>query len=167
MNCLFCGHRLTHEPVQICPGCQTEHEPVPPVSGVNHVSQLLFALQMTEAGELDPETLAAVTAAFMEKFDRFHQAWNLSDRSLVEQAGLSVREQFGPGLRELDLAIESIIGALEAVEQASDDPDAITAAQEQLAVFYHQVCGASALLLKTLEKVKQEPARGLLDLPTV
>lgn len=165
MNCLFCGHQLSYEPFQTCPGCQTEHEPVPPVSGVNHVSQLLYALQMVEAQEMDADTLAEVTGAFLEKFDKFHQAWNLAEHSLFDQANAAVQSKFGEGLKELDQAIESIIGALELVESAADNPDSLVAAQEQLSIFYKQVCGASALLFQQLDGMTR--GSNLMDLPTV
>ena len=140
MNCLFCGHELPYEPIQTCPGCEMEHEPVPPVSTVNHVSQMLYACELLEAGELDEESFYEVTAAFLDKFE------------------------------ELDQALCLGYGAVEALEAAgSQGFEALSQAQELLRSFYQNSCAASAKLFEQLDSFHESegPDSGLLNLPAV
>ena len=170
MNCLFCGHALSYEPIQTCPGCEMEHEPVPPVSTVNHVSQMLYACELLEAGELDEEAFYDVTAAFLDKFEAFSQRWKLSERSLVESANPAIRDKFGAVLEELDQALGIGYGAVEALEAVSSQGfEALSLAQESLRSFYQNSCAASAKLLEQLDSFHESDGRdsGLLNLPTV
>ncbi|MCA9776044.1 MAG: hypothetical protein KC800_04980 [Candidatus Eremiobacteraeota bacterium] len=170
MNCLFCGHQLPYEPIQTCPGCEMEHEPVPPVSTVNHVSQMLYACELLEAGELDEESFFEVTSAFLDKFEAFSQRWKLSEQSLVDSANPAIREKFGAVLEELDQALGIGYGAVEALEAVgSQGFDALAQAQELLRSFYQNSCAASAKLFEQLDSFHGADGgdSGLLNLPTV
>ena len=141
-----------------------EHEPVPPVSTVNHVSQMLYACELLEAGELDEDAFYDVTAAFLDKFEVFSQ------RSLLESANPAIRDKFGAVLEELDQALGIGYGAVEALEAVSSQGfEALSQAQDSLRSFYQSSCAASAKLFEQLDSFHESDGRdsGLLNLPTV
>lgn len=169
MICLFCKAPLQDEPPIECEGCGMVHEDRPPVVGVNHVSQLLCALDLLAEGEFELEEFEAVFYAFCDKLEAVANKWHLREATLKERLSPPLAQKFGPLFAQLDEAFQLGFQGVEWTEALlageSEDFDQV----ESLFIgFFRGVCGASAALLDGLDELNAEKGSGkLFNLPSV
>ena len=79
MICLICRTTIEGGPPLECPECSFVHESRPPVVGINHVSQILSALDMLAEDEMDVEEFEGLFYGFVEQLEQFVQKWRLKE----------------------------------------------------------------------------------------
>lgn len=168
MICLLCGETLSGDNPQDCKGCETAHEPRPPVVGINHVSQFLCALDDLRDEEISMEEFEEISGGFYELFAEFEAKWDLSNSDLESRLAGSLKRNFGKAMRGIDEALQLGFQAMECLEAVPvEGLDAVDAAEESMILFFQGVCANSALLLEKLDQLRsEEKSSGVLFNPS-
>ncbi|MCA9790243.1 MAG: hypothetical protein KC910_00550 [Candidatus Eremiobacteraeota bacterium] len=169
MICLFCGSELAPKSRQ-CEGCSSPHSLRPPVSGINHVSQMLVVLDDLRKGELDVEDAAEALQRFIDMFEHFEQKWRLQESSLTDQLSPALKDTFAASLSGIDQALGDGYQAIALMEGAlAEGQDTLDAAEEHLLRFFRGCCANAAKLLEDLDalKISQGKSGSLFNLPSV
>ena len=169
MICLYCKELFLSQNPGTCEHCEISHHQRPPVVGVNHISQVLEALDSLKAEEISLEDFDSIWASFYDLFVEFDNKWKISESSLQSRLSSGLVERFGPALEEIDESIQLLFQAIECLEAIPEEGlSAVDAAEEAVTRFFLGVCSNSALLLNRLEALQADNSGpGLLfDLPS-
>lgn len=157
MICLYCESPLPDDRPQTC-ACEVEHRDRPPVAGINHVSQVLCAIDDLRAGELELEEMEGVVDVFLGLFETFEAKWRPQGTSLAARLTPTMQERFATTLAGLDQALEDGSRALEILQ--SLEPDALDAqldeAERALIGFFQNACGHAATALDDFDSLKTQ-----------
>ncbi len=171
MICLYCETELPDDQPQACPECEAEHDSRPPVVGVNHVSQLLGALDSFRAEELDKEDFEAAVEVFGEMLDAFEQTWRTRESTLASRLSSSLQPRFEKTLRGIDEALAGGFSAMELLESLADAPseEGFKRAEAALIAFFTTICANAAQALSEFDSLKAQAATSgaLFNLPSV
>lgn len=163
MICLHCEEPLKGEKAQVC-RCKVKHEERPPVVGVNHVSQMLAALDSYRADQLDIEEFEDVFDVFSDYFFQFERRWR-GKQTLAARLSPALTEHFGASLARLDKTLDSAARALELLQNLEEaQEDDLDEAEAALLTFFHGICAQGSEVMDVLEQVNSQ--RSLLDLPS-
>jgi hypothetical protein len=156
--CLHCEARLPDDRPQVCPGCQYPHQPREPIAGVNHVSQLLAALDALRAGDLEVEELEGILEVFLGLFESFEQKWRGAGKSLSQSLIPSLQDHFGSTLAGIDQALDEGFRALEILQSLEPDfsDDTIDEAEAALLAFFQATCSHAAKALDDFDGLKAQ-----------
>lgn len=152
--CLTCGMGMPEIAPEACANCGTRHEMRPPVIGVNHLSQVLSALDAWAEEECSQEEFEGVFFQFAELFDELGEKWSFSERAFAERLSPHLVAKFAPQLESIDQALgEGMagVGKVEAILAGEDDD--FETVEDKLVGFFQGTCSASARLLDDLEKL--------------
>lgn len=152
MICLWCQQVLAAQ-ASSCERCGTVFVEQPPIVGINHLTQLLQALQDPE---LDREELSGVVRHFVQRWEAFETRWSPPFRpQLPAHLG-----GYGDTLTALDRGLELGREAFAEIDSyLSGETESTEAACERLRAFFGAVCNSSAQLLEKLES----PAASVLE----
>lgn len=154
MICLSCRTEIAGNPPLSCPGCGLVHESRPPVVGVNHLSQLLCALDFLAAGDCSPDEFETVFTSFVEQLDELERKWQLRDSTLSERLSSGLRIDFAAYFAQLDEALQAAFQGVECVEAYfTEEADSMEQAEECFVRFFLNVCAASAGILSKIDKL--------------
>ncbi len=170
MICLYCGEPLKDTSPHDCPSCGEHHPQREPIVGVNHVSQILCALDQLREGNLDIEDFEAAFQRFIELFGQFEEKWRLQEATLAEQLAPSLQKDFGETLGRLDEALRDGYHGIECVESALvEGADLLDLADVSLTGFFKKSCSAAAKLLDDLAALKRKAGESgaFFNLPSV
>ncbi|HIB68079.1 MAG TPA: hypothetical protein EYO33_24030 [Phycisphaerales bacterium] len=163
MICLICRTDLEGGPPLECPECGFVHESRPPVVGINHVSQLLSALDMLAEDEMDVEEFEGLFYGFVEQLEQFVQKWQLKESLFTERLSPALSEKFAKYFRQLDKAIQMAFQGVEWVEAIlAGESDDFERAEENLVGFFRGVCSSSAVILDNLDDLDKDQKSGML-----
>jgi hypothetical protein len=167
--CLSCKAEIKGNPPLECSGCGLIHESRAPVVGVNHVSQMLAALDDLLEEVATPQEFETVLYAFIDRFEKLEEKWQLREALLSPRLAPSLKEKFGRWFTELDTGLQQGYAALEWMEAiAAGESDNFEEAESCLVGFFRTVCGASAQILDQLDEVSGPQSSGsLFNLPSV
>lgn len=165
MICLFCEARLPDDQPQTC-SCRFEHRLRLPLVGINHVSQLLSALDGLLEEEIPLEDVEQAVAVFSDLFDRFERKWRQRGPLVAELPPLFA-DRFAVSLQGIEAALqqgEKALGLLQPVDQL--DAARVEQASTALLAFFHGVCAHAAKALHDFAELKREAASSgaLIDL---
>jgi hypothetical protein len=154
MICLDCGKpQGTAEP-GVCPSCGAKHSTVPGIFGINHVSQLLHAIEMCREGKLELDGLQERFSAFEEGWQGFVERWNLEEDTIAQALALddTLVSVYGPLLERLEDSLQHLNNALDMLD-AMESPGTheLEALEEELRYFWRGSCSALAGLFKKLD----------------
>ena len=169
MICLYCKEPLLSQNPDSCENCEIPHAPRPPVVGINHISQVLEALDSLKAEDISLEDFDSIWASFYELFVEFDDKWKISESSLQSRLSSGLAQKFGPALQEIDESIQLLYQAIECLEAIPEEGlPAVDAAEEAVTRFFLGVCSNSTLLLSKLDTLHLDTSGpGLLfDLPS-
>lgn len=169
MICLFCGEALEGDGPQTCGSCDTPHEPRPPVAGINHISQLLCALDDLRDETIGLDEFEEISATFCELFAEFEAKWNLTQSNLQSRLAGELQARFGKAVAGIDEALQLGFQAMESLDAIPEQGvEAADAAEEALVLFFQGVCTNAAALLETFDRLKaQDKGSGMLfNLPS-
>lgn len=142
---------------QTC-ACEVEHRDRPPLAGINHVSQVLCALDDLRAGELELEEMEGVVDVFLGLFEAFEQKWRPDGVSLASRLTPTMQERFSVTLAGIDQAIEEGARALDILQ--SLDPESyeeqLDQAEAALLAFFQNACGHAATALDEHDSLKTQ-----------
>jgi len=169
MICLGCREKIKGNPPLKCSGCGHTHQARPPVVGINHVSQLLSALDSLAVEEIPLEDFEVIFDTFVEKMETLQRKWALDQSFLSPRLSGALQERFTKQFAELDEALQLGYQGVELVEAVlAGEIEHFDAAEECLVGFFRGVCAASASLLDQLDVLKQNDLGGqLYNLPSV
>ncbi len=171
MICLYCETGLPNDQPQTCSECQAEHDSRPPVVGVNHVSQLLGALDAFRAEELDREDFEAAIEVFGEMLETFEQTWRTRESTLASRLSSSLAPRFGQALSGIDKALTDGFAAYALLESLAEAPsdEGFERAESALISFFTAVCSNAAQALSEFDSLKAQAATSgaLFNLPSV
>ena len=169
MICLDCNKPLSIQGPGPCENCEVSHLPRHPVVGINHISQVLGALDALKAEEISLDDFDNIWASFYDLFVEFENKWKVSESSLQSRLSSALAPKFGPALEEIDESIQLLFQAVECLEAIPEEGlSAVDAAEEAVTRFFLGVCSNSALLLSELDTLQDDNSGpGLLfDLPS-
>lgn len=171
MICLYCETELPHDRPQECPECQAEHDSRPPVIGVNHVSQLLGALDAFRAEELEAEDFRTAVEVFTDMMEAFEEKWKSKESPLAGRLSSSLQPRFEKALSEIDRALVIGFQTVELLETLADAPseEGFKEAESALITFFTTICANAAQALSEFDSLKSEAASSgaLFNLPSV
>jgi hypothetical protein len=154
MLCLDCGKRQKSAEPGTCASCGARHNTVPGVHGINHVSQLLHAIEQCREGRLDRDGLQDRFAAFEEGWQGFVERWRLEEGTIAEGLGLNgtLLTVYGPLLERLEEALGSLNSALDMLDaMETAGPHELEKLEEEVRDFWRGSCSALAGLFKKLD----------------
>jgi hypothetical protein len=165
--CLYCEATLPNALPQTCP-CEIEHLERPPIAGINHVSQLLCALDDLRAGELELGDLDGLVDVFLGYFESFEQKWRPEGTSLEGRLAPALKEAFAASLQGIDNALDLGSRALEILQTLEEplDEQRLEEAEQALIGFFQSACGHAAAALDAFDSLKARSQRpgGFLNL---
>jgi hypothetical protein len=165
--CLTCKANIKGDPPLECGQCGMLHDLRPPVVGVNHVSQMLAALDDLAEEVATPQEFETVLYAFIDRFEQLEEKWQLREALLAGRLAPNLKEKFGRSFEELDGGLQQGYAAVEWMETiAAGESDNFEEAEACLVGFFRKVCGASARILDLLDQV-DESSGPLFNLPSV
>ena len=163
MICLICRAHIEGPPPLTCSGCEFVHESRPPGVGINHMSQLLSALDMLAEEEMEVEVFEGLFYGFVEQFDQFVRKWRLEESLLVTRLSDGLRGKFEKYFRQLDESIQLGLDGVQYVESIlHGESHDFEQAEENLIRFFRGVCSACAVILDNLEDLDKERKSGVL-----
>ncbi len=149
MICLHCEAPLKGSKPQVC-GCKFRHEERPPVVGVNHVSQLLAALDGYRSDQLDIEVFEDAFDVFSDYFYQFERRWR-EKGTLVSRLAPPLAARFGASLGALDKALDSGTRGLELLQNLDDaGEDELDEAEAALLRFVEGISSAGTAVSELL-----------------
>ena len=162
MICLYCESPLAGDQPQTC-DCQVEHRDRPPVAGINHVSQVLCAIDDLRSGELELEEMEGVVDVFLGLFEAFDARWRPDGLSLTSRLTPTMQERFMTTMAGIDKALEEGARGMEILQNL--DPETLEAqldeAEAALLSFFQNACGNGATALDDFDSLKsQQQSRG-------
>lgn len=157
MICLYCESPLPSDRPQTC-ACEVEHRDRPPVAGINHVSQVLCAIDDLRSGDLELEEMEGVVDVFLALFEGFEAKWRPNGTSLLERLTPTMQERFATTMSGIDKALEEGGRALEILQGL--EPEALDAQLEEaeaaLVAFFQNACGHAAAALDDFDSLKAQ-----------
>ena len=155
MICLYCGEELSKD-ARRCDACDRSFERRSPLAHINHVSQLLGAIDDAQEGTIEGEELEEALRRFLDMFADFVDKWGLAEASLESQMEPETKEDFGPIMAQMDQTLQLGSHAFELLEAALEGDDTLEAGREALVSFFQNICGQAAAILDQLQKLKQD-----------
>jgi hypothetical protein len=139
------------------------------VVGVNHVSQVLSALDLLAEEEIGVEEFEAIFFTFVDQLEKLEQKWQFREVLLADRLAPTLKEKFGVQFQQLDQSLQMAFQGVEWVESIlAGESDDFEAAEECLVGFFRGICGASALVLDNLDEFDKNKGSGMLfNLPSV
>lgn len=163
MICLNCRTTIEGSPPLECPGCDLVHESRPPVVGVNHVSQILCALDMLADEDMDSEEFEGIFFGFVDQLDQLAQKWQLRESFLTERLSPTLSDKFAKYFRQIDSALQMAFQGVEWVEAIlAGESDDFDSAEDNLVGFFRGICAASAAILDNLDDLDKDKKSGML-----
>lgn len=163
MICLICRSALEGSPPLTCPECEFVHESRPPVVGINHMSQILAALDMLAEEEMDLDEFEGLFFGFVEQLDQFVKKWQLNDSLFTERLSPTLSGKLAKYFRQLDQSVQMAFQGIADVEAIlAGESDDFEQAEANLIGFFRGVCSASAAILDNLEDLDQDRKSGML-----
>jgi hypothetical protein len=154
--CLYCESPLPDDRPQTC-ACEVQHRDRPPISGINHVSQVLCALDDLRAEEIELEEMESVVDVFLGLFERFEQKWRPGGVSLAARLTPTLQERFATTLSGIDTALEEGSRALEILQSLDDvSEQQLDEAETALIAFFQAACGHAATALDDFDGLKSQ-----------
>lgn len=161
MICLYCESPLPNDQPQTCV-CEVEHRDRPPVAGINHVSQVLSAIDELRSGELELEEMEGVVDVFLGLFEAFDAKWRPDGVSLNRRLTPTMQERFSETMAGLDKALEDGARGMEILQ--SLDPDTLDVqldeAEAALLSFFQNACGYGATALDDFDSLRSQQQSG-------
>ena len=154
MVCLDCGEAQAASEPERCRACGAAFHHVAGVHGVNHLSQLLDAIDAYREGHIELATLKQRFSAFEARWDTFMDSWDIAERSISEALGIdeTLGAVYGPLLERLEESLEHLANALDILETLdSRDPEALEKLEEETGQFWRGSCSALAGLFQKLD----------------
>lgn len=169
MICLSCKEEMKGDPPLECPGCGFEHQGRPPVVGINHISQLLSAIDLLNDDLVSFEDFEVIYTNYVEQLDELEQKWQLRESSLSERLSTGLKDKFGAYFEQLDEALQAGYQGAEWIDAfLAEETDSLEQAEECVITFFRGVCAASAGILDRLDDFDQNKGSGMLfNLPSV
>jgi hypothetical protein len=152
--CLYCESPLPNDQPQTC-SCEIEHRDRPPIAGINHVSQLLCALDDYRSGELEMEDLEAVLEVFAGLHEAFEQKWRANGEALAVRLSPTLRDRFQESLSGIDKALDEGSRALEILHHLEGE-EGLDEAEAALISYFQNACGYAARALDDHDTLKSE-----------
>lgn len=154
MICLYCEAPLPHDRPHTC-ACEIEHRDRPPIAGINHVSQILCALDDYRAGELELEELEGVVDVFLGLHEAFEQKWRPSGEPMAARLSPSLRDGFHDTLSGIDKALDDGARALEILQNLEGE-EGLDDAEAALISYFQVACGHAAKALDDFDRLKTQ-----------
>lgn len=169
MICLYCKTEIKGDPPLVCSGCEVTHQSRPPVVGVNHMSQLLSALDLVQEDEIDREELEIIFDSFVELLEKFEQKWSLRESALAGRLSGALQEKFADSFAQIDEALQLAYQGVELVEATlNEEAEGLEEAIDCFGRFFQGVCAAAAVILERLDEFEDNQGSGqLFNLPSV